>query len=399
MNKDRLSKIFKGLAVCAGYAAALFGLLAVKAVLILLLCMALLAGGLRACLTEHASPHTRREVQEYLEWAYPGQDFTVARKYYELPNEEASLTTIRVWDCWFEDMPELVFHVESAWWGGGHFPAKAGYDLSNDVKTTLWDYYLNRYPGSLDAWTVEDGRLTMEFTSMAEAEPAAAQLQDFLDWYDAQPHALRAISAVCELGEMPLPTDPLWRMDDWFFVEHNLPEDNVVGWTNSYDHMTGRCRWILYYYYGFYNIPGPDFTAESLADFGRRTWVWSCDTTHRDYPDFITPMGEQTALSYEEWGPLLRGVGVFDRRVSFGGLYEILVRLDRAPEGTPERFAARGEDGCLYEFSYEFREPEGEEEVWYYLRDGERCALEAPILELKSGPVSQTTGLWFQYPT
>lgn len=401
MKRDRLPNILKGLAACAGYAAAIFGVLAVKAVLVILLCGALLAGTLRACLTEHASPHSRREVADYLEWAYPGEDFTLAKKYYELPDEEASLTAIRVWDCWFDDMPELVFHVRSAWWGGGHFPAKAGYDLSNDVQTTLWDHYLNRYPGCLDAWTIEDGRLTMEFTSMAEAAPAADQLQSLLDWYDTQPHALRAPSAVCRLGELPLPTDPLWRMDDWFFVEHHLPEDNVAGWTSSYDHMTGRCRWVLKYYYGFYNVPSPDFTAESLSDFGRRTWVWSCDPTHRDYPDIVLPLGVRSeSIPYEEWGPLLRGVGIFSRRVSFGGLYEMLVRLDRTPEGTPEHFTARGEDGCLYEFSYDFREAEEDGERWYYLRDGEPCGLEAdgPILELKSGPVEQTTGWWFSYP-
>lgn len=59
MNDKRFPKILKGLAVCAGYAAAFLGLMAVKAALIILLCIGLLMGATRACLTEHASPHRR----------------------------------------------------------------------------------------------------------------------------------------------------------------------------------------------------------------------------------------------------------------------------------------------------------------------------------------------------
>ena len=70
MNDKRFPKILKGLAVCAGYAAAFLGLMAVKAALIILLCIGLLMGATRACLTEHASPHRRGEVVRYLESAY-----------------------------------------------------------------------------------------------------------------------------------------------------------------------------------------------------------------------------------------------------------------------------------------------------------------------------------------
>ena len=79
MNDKRFPKILKGLAVCAGYVAAFLGLMAVKAALIILLCIGLLMGATRACLTEHASPHRRGEVVRYLESAYPEEDFVVSR--------------------------------------------------------------------------------------------------------------------------------------------------------------------------------------------------------------------------------------------------------------------------------------------------------------------------------
>lgn len=61
--------------------------------------------------------------------------------------------------------------------------------------------------------------------------------------------------------------------------------------------------------------------------------------------------------------------------ISYGGLYELLVRLDMAVEGTPEHFWVTGADGAEYEFSYDFhREARSKEDethiIWYFLRNG-----------------------------
>lgn len=352
MDKNRFNKFLKGLAVCAGYAAAFLGLLAVKAVLIILLCMALLAGTLRACLTEHASPHRRGEVVRYLQTMCPGEDIVVARHHETLPDEDHSLADMRVWDCWFEDLPEVVFHVTSSWYGGGNFPAKAGYGLSCDLKPLLWDYYLEAYQsggGSLDAWTPDRDRLTFTYATLAEAAAAADQLQDFHDWWGEQPHGdIAPLSVTSTFAGGPLPIPP--GLQETIYIDR-VTEENY-SYDSTRDHMLGTARYILLYYYGYYNLPCPEFSDEKRAEFARRTWLWYADPTYQDYPDgALSIWDKQHWLPLEDWagpeGPL-QGVGVWLCKVSYGGLYDILARLDRSPEGSPEHFTAAGEDGSLY---------------------------------------------------
>lgn len=405
MNDKRFPKFLKGLAVCAGYAAAFFGLLAVKAVLIILLCLGLLAGTMRACLTEHASPHRRGEVVRYLQSAYPEEDFVVSRHYETVSDPKHSLADKRVWDCWFADLPEVVFHVTSSWSGGDNFPAKAGYDLSSDLKTVLWDYYLEQYRnggGTLDAWTLERDRLTLDYGTMAEAETAAEQLQDFHDWWGRQSHGeVEPLSATTSFTGDELPIPP--GLQDTIYLDRVTPE-TTYNWDSTRDFMLGTSRYIILYYYGYYNLPCPEFTEEEIDAFAYKTWLWYADPTYRDAPNgAVSIWDKQHWLPLEDWagpdGPL-RGVGTWLCSVSYGGLYEILSRLDCGPEGSPEHFTITGQDGAVYEFSYDFftTADDGDQE-WYYLKDGERCSIErdTPVLDLNSAAVRLTTGLIFQH--
>lgn len=405
MNKKRFPNILKGLAVCAGYAAAFLGLLAVKAALIILLCIGLLAGAMRACLTEHASPHRRGEVTAYLRTMCPGEEIAVSRHHETLPDEDHSLADMRVWDCWFEDLPEVVFHVTSSWSGGGNFPSKAGYDLSTDLKRVLWDYYLGEYEsggGSLSCWVPERDRLTLTYSTMAEAETAADQLQDFHDWWGRQSHGeIEPLSVVTQFDGGPLPVPA--GLQDTIYVDRITPE-TTFNYDSTREFLLGTSRYIILYYYGYYNLPCPEFTDEKREEFARETWLWYADYTYRDSPNgAVSIWDKQHWIPLEDWagpdGPL-RGVGTWLCEISYGGLYEILSRLDCGPEGSPEHFTITGQDGAVYEFSYDFftTADDGDQE-WYYLKDGEVCSIErdTPVLDLNSAPVRLTTGLIFQH--
>ncbi len=402
MNDKRFPKILKGLAVCAGYAAAVLGLIAVKAALIILLCIGLLMGATRACLTEHASPHRRGEVVRYLESAYPEEDFVVSRHHKTLTDEDHSLADMRVWDCWFEDLPEVVFHVTSSWSGGDNFPAKAGYSLSSDLKFVLWDYYLEEYQsggGSLSCWAREQNRLTLTYSTLAETETAADQLQDFHDWWGRQSHGeVSPLSVTTEFAGGPLPVPS--GLQETIYIDRITPE-NTFNFDSTREFMLGTSRYILLYYYGYYNLPCPEFSDGEQEDFARKTWLWYADSTYRDYPNgAVSIWNKGHWLPLEDWAEPLRGVGVWLCDVSYGGLYEILARLDCGPEGVPEHFTVTGQDGAFYEFSYDFFTTEDDGDLtWYYLKDGETCTLKrsTPVLELNSAAVRLTTGLIFQH--
>lgn len=173
-----------------------------------------------------------------------------------MTDEDHSLSDMRVWDCWFEDLPEMVFHVTSSWSGGDNFPAKAGYSLSSDLKFVLWDYYLEEYQsggGSLSCWAREQNRLTLTYSTLAETETAADQLQDFHDWWGRQSHGeVSPLSVTTEFAGGPLPVPP--GLQETIYIDRITPE-NTFNFDSTREFMLGTSRYILLYYYGYYNLP------------------------------------------------------------------------------------------------------------------------------------------------
>ena len=296
----------------------------------------------------------------------------------------------------------MVFHVTSSWSGGDNFPAKAGYSLSSDLKFVLWDYYLEEYQsggGSLSCWAREQNRLTLTYSTLAETETAADQLQDFHDWWGRQSHGeVSPLSVTTEFAGGPLPVPS--GLQETIYIDRITPE-NTFNFDSTREFMLGTSRYILLYYYGYYNLPCPEFSDGEREDFARKTWLWYADSTYKDYPNgAISIWNKGHYLPLEDWAEPLRGVGVWLCDVSYGGLYEILARLDCGPEGAPEHFTVTGQDGAFYEFSYDFFTTEDDGDLtWYYLKDGETCTLKrsTPVLELNSAAVRLTTGLIFQH--
>lgn len=96
----------------------------------------------------------------------------------------------------------------------------------------------------------------------------------------------------------------------------------------------------------------------------------------------------------------------YDDAISFGCLYEILVRENFSDtSGSPESFKFTGADGKIYEFSYDFSEQCTPEEIqgfglnpvksFYYLCDGEKISLNS-CCGVTSEELQQMTGLTFQ---
>lgn len=297
---------------------------------------------------------TSRQAREHLENRYPGEAIQMRKR------------GLNNWVCWFEDLPEAVFQISIATRGGDPVPAYHNV-LSSNAPEVVWNYYLNSYlkeGGCLDAWEIQRARmdgsayLSLEYTSMEQVRTASEQLQAFYRWTEGKPHRafLQAGSYYFSFADSLLPWDSL---SDSIRVCTQGPEDSL-------DDITAQCAGKLMEYYAFYNLSCADFTREELAAFAAERWDW------------VTMDGLLYIWEGEEPFPAERfaGIGADHRLISYGGLYEMLIRLGMEVEGTPEHFSFIGADGAAYEFSYDFcREvrPTREKDphiTWYYLRNG-----------------------------
>lgn len=296
---------------------------------------------------------TSEQAREHLENRYPGEKI------------EMKVQGLNTWLCWFEDLPEATFHVEMVTWGGDPVPYYRN-GLGSNAPDAVWTYYLDTYRkegGSLDAWEISKAKwadetcMSKEYTSMAQARKAAEQLQAFYDWTEGRPHReflAKGRYYYLFSGALPWQTS----LSDKIDVCTQGPEDSL-------DDVLDQCAGALMEYYAFYNLPCGDFTAEELAEFARERWDW---TTMSGCPEVRD--GENRLP-----GELFAGIGADHLHISYGGLYEMLLRLDMPVEGTPEHFWFTGVDGAEYEFSYDFyREARSREDethiTWYFLRNG-----------------------------
>ena len=91
---------------------------------------------------------------DYLKERYPNDRVVVSRRCQEIRH---GTKVTRSWDCWFADLPDVVFTAGSAWGTG---PSAPGYSVLCDEDEVLWRYHLDQYltgAGSLDTWSVDAG--------------------------------------------------------------------------------------------------------------------------------------------------------------------------------------------------------------------------------------------------
>lgn len=378
--------ILEGVMVVTGAAV---GLVVIRLAILGLMVIVVFFGLFTAC-TDHPYHHSRREVVRYLKEEYPGEDIEVARRAYAGVDRDGDENDSEVWDCWFEDLPDAVFHATSYRMNGGPIPVW-GYGLSDDAMVEIRNYYIDAYTEtgkSLDAWTWEYG-FEMDFRSMADAETAGAQIAAFYDYYTAQPHAQTTSSLWCSIGDMPYPTHVL--RDHFEFVDPYESE-------NIQEDIEAACETILKDYYTFYRVSSPDFTEEELAEYAEKTW-WCWDGV------VYTEERERVHDS------IFDGIGLMSNGgtklpyllISYGGLYELLQRLELDPEsptGEPGDFVVTGADGRTYGFSYEHPNLVDGEPCWPAVVDGKPVECShftasdcAPAIQLSSELFRNLTGL------
>lgn len=339
----------------------------------LAVCIAcLLALSLVGCY-EYRGPYTKADVEEFLKGRYPDEVINIRQN------------GLQTWSCWFDQLPDAVFHV---WVGqGGGDPLPMLYSrLVSDEADVLPAYYLEQYQkagGNLDAWELSDDIFYTQYTSMAEAALALEQLSAFFTWTEGKP-----LAQLVPKGEYRFQPELPWRTYSPQF--HNYQEMVVHRPEDKPEAVQQALEDSVKKYYAFYWLPCDDFSQTELEEYAARTWPWT--------PKPRVLQGEET-LSPE----LLAGIGLESGVISYASLYTLLTRLDFDVNGTAEHFTVIGADGHSYEFSYSFWEEREMDwtnnrtitlPVWYHFRDGYRVEVKDGTDWLHRGPIIDIDSGW-----
>ena len=370
-----------------------------------LLAFCLLLALLPSC-GDHWRPHTRREVLAYVAEQFPGEQVTVAKDFTNPMLDNGETSSERIWDCWFDDLPDVVFHVRSRRLSASDVPI-LDYSLANDRDRVFWDYYIGLYRagvGQLSFWdTAADGDLGFQFSSMADVPQAAEQLRAFYSWFEEQPHAGQPRYATIGLDGLPLPAGYPIILRTTLNTPSALIANPRATFQDPAD-MEELCAGMLKTYYTFYRLPCPDFPQGELEAFAHASWdsAWTEGESRTTVPHLFqngqaVPVELFSGIGVVPWA----GSGLQFSYLSCGGLFEVLARLGLEPEGGPETFTVTGADGAFYEFSYRFTDTGGDGS-WYYKRDGELIqrtdADGIPALRIASDEFQAITGLTFYKP-
>lgn len=104
---------------------------------------------------DHWRPHTRQEVLAYVAEQFPGEQVTVARDFTDPLLDNGEISSERIWDCWFADLPDVVFHVGSRRFTGHPAPVM-DYSLYHDRDRVFWDHYIEQYRAGVDPLSLWD---------------------------------------------------------------------------------------------------------------------------------------------------------------------------------------------------------------------------------------------------
>lgn len=366
---------------------------------------------LSACLLlsscgDHWQPHTRREVLAYVKAQFPGEDVTVAKKFTSPLLDNGNTSPDRIWECWFTDMPDVVFHVGSRRMTG-HPAPMIDYSLYHDRDRVFREHYMEQYQtmeDGLSLWAVSaNGDLEFHFSSMTDVAQAAEQLRSFYNWYEAQPHAGPPHYAVLELDGLPLPSsDPVTnrtRLNTSAVLASNFH----VSFCRDASEMEELCAEMVKSYYTFYRLLCSDFSEEELDTFAQENWApaWT-EGKDRSTVPHLSRDGKALPVSlFSDIGAVpYAGSGLEFSYVSYGGLFELLNRLGLEPAGELEHFTITGVDGIVYEFSYSFHKTEQGETWWYYTHNGiEEPAKYSSFMYGNGYPILRIGGAAFQAVT
>ncbi len=366
---------------------------------------------LSACLLlsscgDHWQPHTRREVLAYVKAQFPGEDVTVAKKFTSPLLDNGNTSPDRIWECWFTDMPDVVFHVGSRRMTG-HPAPMIDYSLYHDRDRVFREHYMEQYQtmgDGLSLWAVSaNGDLEFHFSSMTDVAQATEQLRSFYSWYEAQPHAGPPHYAVLELDGLPLPSSDPVTNRTCLNTSTVLASDFHVSFCRDATEMEELCAEMVKSYYTFYRLLCSDFSEEDLDAYAQENWnpAWT-EGEDRSTVPHLSRDGKALPVSlFSGIGAVpYAGSGLEFSYVSYGGLFELLNRLGLEPVGELEHFTITGVDGIVYEFSYSFHKTEQGETWWYYTHNGiEEPAKYSSFMYGNGYPILRIGGAAFQAVT
>ena len=221
----------------------------------------LLALSLAGCY-EYRGPYTTADVEEKLTGKYPDKAIHIQQK------------GLQSWECWFDELPDVVFQV---WVGrGSGAPLPMTYSiLVSDETEIIPKYYLEQYQkedGSLDAWElsgeIRDMQFNTQYTSMADAARAFEQLSAFFAWTDGKP-----LAQLVPKGYYNFKPELPWRTYSPEF--HSFQESIVHGPQDEPEAVREALEGSIKKYYAFYCLPCDEFSQIELEEYAVKNWPWA----------------------------------------------------------------------------------------------------------------------------
>ena len=367
-----------------------------KNILLLIISGLFMMFTLTACVENSPLDYSTADVKEYLAEVFPDEEINI----------KSGSGFSRKWECYFTDLPDVVFQVETVKsYSPGPIPISK-YVLRNNAQRILCQYWSGVYKSEgnkLDIWEEAlenpEAAFGIIYQNRNEAATAIEQFDEFYNWAVQQPHG--------KLAENLFPEYSFHPKSQYIAAAVNSCTDcegqtSVVKWDKTDEEILKRCEEILLEYGAFLNLSSTGYCSEELEEYAKNRWDWEEQSMVNKGEFYLNgnpiPRNTFSGIAYD----IFSGEPV----VTYGGLYELLTRLEVTPAGTPEHFYFTGADGHQYEFSYDFLEEEQKEgtngirwlvRTWYYLKDNIKITVpelsEKPVISMQSDEFESMTGI------
>lgn len=314
-----------------------------------------------ACRTHH---YSRSEMNTYLKDLFDDKEFVVSKKYIEREGSDHNID--RVWEVYLKDNPDLIFKACSNKYYSTEW---ADYNQNTDFSYVYGLYYYKLFSEKKQThikWKesklnetndyLMNGRIYIAFTNRQELQQAVKEIKEFYEFLNSQGYPIK-------LG---------------FIVEYSYPELDIRDYSmedNEYyateisvstiDEVTKMYAQFLL-----------DYRLDNMNEFTKDELIYYNSLSDKQQFTLIAADGK--TIKYND---IL--LSKFGYGMSFGSIYEVLIRNGFKVNGNTKHFDFIGIDGNKYEFSYKFHDyPYNESdgtvhEGYYYMKNGKKIPMNA----------------------
>jgi len=323
---------------------------------------------LSGCRFEH---YSRDEVVEWAKTAI-SRDVVVSEEYFTRTSSD-EIYLDNVWTAYIKDMPEITFEIIS-------HKYYAMESASYSIESTYWyeygKYYFEQYKAEHDTNLVPlDTGINVNSFRLLALFGDRQELSDMVQEAFAVEKYMQSMGSADYV-------DFRFEYDD---ILAQVDDSDVFEFCDGFEQLESIEETLLTelaFYTADYRLELDMFTPEereqAIDYFDRRFVITRADGSEVSYSDLT--------LSRYGYG------------MSFGTLYEVLLREDFSPSGTPESFSVVGVDGSFYQFSYSFNDMpyENGKNGYYYIKDGEEIAMQYYFYNhFRSGLFEEISGMKF----